>query len=182
MQLCVICETYHQDTPWLIIIVSLCVVEVYQICIAYFSQVMHFIVTWLCAVRRGKGTGHPTPFNSCLSTPRSGGMGCAVRGHVCMQVCVCACVCMRIWCRHCLRMQPAFGLMTVHTYIHTYIHTKERNIHLGFGVIATIWKIFGVDIINLPKILYLCMLTINHGNEGELWAYIWQIQCSGDLT
>jgi hypothetical protein len=56
-----------------------------------FGQVMHFIIAWLCAVRRGKGTGHPTPFNSWLSTPRSGGMGCAVRGHVCMQVCVCVC-------------------------------------------------------------------------------------------
>jgi len=29
-------------------------VEVYEICSAYFSQVMHFIVIWLCAVRRGK--------------------------------------------------------------------------------------------------------------------------------
>jgi hypothetical protein len=53
-----------------------------------FSQVMHFIVAWLCAVRKGKGTGYPTPFNSWLSTPRSGGVGCAVHGHVC--VCVCA--------------------------------------------------------------------------------------------
>jgi hypothetical protein len=58
-----------------------------------FSQVMHFIVAWLCTVRRGKGTGHPTPFSSWLSTPRSGGTGCAVHGHVCMQVYVCACVC-----------------------------------------------------------------------------------------
>jgi hypothetical protein len=39
------------------------------------------------------GTGHPTAFNSWLSTPCSGGMGCAVHGHVCMQVSVCACVC-----------------------------------------------------------------------------------------
>jgi hypothetical protein len=68
---------------------------VYQIFSAYFSQVMHFIFTWLCAVRRGKGTGHPTPFNSWLSTPRGGGMGCAIcvfmsvclRVHVCMWVC-----------------------------------------------------------------------------------------------
>jgi hypothetical protein len=54
-----------------------------------FSQVMHFIVTWLCAVQRGKGTGHPTPFNCWLSTPRSGGMGRSVHGPVCMQVYVC---------------------------------------------------------------------------------------------
>jgi hypothetical protein len=55
------------------------------------SQVMHFIVTWLCAVRRGKGTGHPTPFNSWLSTPRGSGMGCAVCVFmsVCMGVLVC---------------------------------------------------------------------------------------------
>jgi hypothetical protein len=51
---------------------SLWVVEVYQIYTAYFSQVMHFIVAWMCAVRRGKGTGHPTPFNSWLNTPRGG--------------------------------------------------------------------------------------------------------------
>jgi len=25
---------------------------------------------------------------------------------------------MRIWCRHCMRIQPAFGLITVHTYIY----------------------------------------------------------------
>jgi hypothetical protein len=53
-----------------------------------FSQVMHFIVAWLCAVQRGKGTDHPIPFNSWFSMPHSGGMGCAVCGHVCMQVCV----------------------------------------------------------------------------------------------
>jgi hypothetical protein len=51
-------------------------------------QVMHFIVTWLCAVWRGKGTRHPTPFNSWLSMPPSGGMGCVVC--VFMSVCVCA--------------------------------------------------------------------------------------------
>jgi hypothetical protein len=97
--------------------VSLWVVEVYQICTAYFSQVMHFIVTWLCAVRRGKGTGHPIPFNSWLSTPRGGGMGCAC---VCMcrYMLVHGCVGMRIWCQHCMRIQPAFGLITVHVYIH----------------------------------------------------------------
>jgi hypothetical protein len=54
-----------------------------KILYAFFIFAMHFIVTWLCAVQRGKGTGHPTPFNSWLSTPRSGGMGCAVHGHVC---------------------------------------------------------------------------------------------------
>jgi hypothetical protein len=85
----IIIPSNRQDTGWLIIIVSLWVVEVYQIYTAYFSQVMHFIVTWLCVVRKGKGSGHPTPFNSWLSTPRNDGMGCAVRGHVCMQVYEC---------------------------------------------------------------------------------------------
>jgi hypothetical protein len=119
--------SYHQDTGWLILTVSLWVVEVYQICTAYFSQVMHFIITWLCAVRRGKGTGHPTPFDSWLSMPRSGCMGRALG--VFMSVCMCrymrvhGCMGMRTWCRHCMRIQPAFGLITVHTYIHTYIHT-----------------------------------------------------------
>jgi hypothetical protein len=28
------------------------------------------------------------------------------------------CVCMRIWCQQCMRIQPAFGLITVHTYTH----------------------------------------------------------------
>jgi hypothetical protein len=31
--------------------------------VAYYEQ-GNFIVAWVCAVRRGKGTGHPTPFNS----------------------------------------------------------------------------------------------------------------------
>jgi hypothetical protein len=62
------------------------VVEVYQICTAYFSQVMHFIVTWLCVVQKGKGTGYPIPFNSWLSTPHGGGMGCAI--YVFMSVCL----------------------------------------------------------------------------------------------
>jgi hypothetical protein len=50
-------------------------------------------------------------------------MGCAV--YVFMSVCLCVhvqvmrvhgCVGMRIWCQHCMRIQPAFGLITVHTY------------------------------------------------------------------
>jgi hypothetical protein len=91
-------------------------VEVYQICTGYFSQVMHFIVAWLCAVQRGKGTGHPTPFNSWLSMPRGGAMGCAVC--VFMSVClhVHGGVGMHIWCQHCMRIQPAFGLITVRTH------------------------------------------------------------------
>jgi hypothetical protein len=57
-------------------------------------------------------------------------MGCAVRGHVCMQVYVCACVCVCVY----AHLVPAlYGDPTslradkctyVHTYIHTYIHTK----------------------------------------------------------
>jgi hypothetical protein len=120
-------------------------VEVYQICAAYFSQVMHFIVTWVCAVRRGKGTGHPTSFNSRLSTPRGGGMGCAVC--VVMSVCLCVhgCVCMRIWCRHCMRIQPAFGLITVHTYIRTYswegvVKTKEYTIRVHRWRCLYVWR------------------------------------------
>jgi hypothetical protein len=39
-----------------------------------------------------------------------------------------------LWCQHCMRIQLAFGLITVHacmhacihTYIHTYIHTSGR--------------------------------------------------------
>jgi hypothetical protein len=76
---------------------------------------MHFIVAWLCAVRRGKGTGHPTPFYSWLSTPRSGGMGCAVRGHVC--VCVYAHLVPALY-------EDRTSLQADnYTYIHTYIHT-----------------------------------------------------------
>jgi hypothetical protein len=62
-----------------------------QVVLHIFSQVMHFIVAWSCAVWGG-GTGHPTPFNSWFSTPHSGGMGFVVHGHVCMQVYVCVCV------------------------------------------------------------------------------------------
>jgi hypothetical protein len=65
------------------------VVEVYQICIAYFSQVMNFNIASLCAVRREKGTGHPTPFNCWLSTPRSG-VWCVL----CVGMCVCMCLCL----------------------------------------------------------------------------------------
>jgi len=41
-----------------------------------------------------------------------------VWGVLCMGMCVCrcVCVCMHIWCRHCMGIQPAFGLITVHTY------------------------------------------------------------------
>jgi hypothetical protein len=62
-------------------------------------SLLYFIVAWLCAVWRRKGTGHPTPFNSWLSTPRGCGMGCAVCVfmsvclHVHVQVYACACVC-----------------------------------------------------------------------------------------
>jgi hypothetical protein len=56
-----------------------------------------FIVTWMCAVRRGKGTGHPTPFNSWLSMPGGGGMGSAVcvfmSVYLRVQVYACAWVC-----------------------------------------------------------------------------------------
>jgi hypothetical protein len=93
---------------------------------------MHFIITWLCAVRRGKGTGHPTPFNSWLSTPRSGGMGCAVRGHVCMQVYACTCVCMYAHLVPALYEDPTSLRADNYTYIHTYIHTYThgRRIYL----------------------------------------------------
>jgi hypothetical protein len=60
---------------------------------AHFLSPPHYLcymTAWLCAVWRGKGTGHHTPFNSWLSMPHSGGMGCAVCGHVWMQVYVCA--------------------------------------------------------------------------------------------
>jgi hypothetical protein len=84
-----------------------------------FSQVMHF-VTWLCAVRMEKGTGHPTQFNSWLSTPRSGGMGCAVCVFMSACLSVHGCVGMRIWCQQCMGIQPAFGLIT-------YIHYSFRR-------------------------------------------------------
>jgi hypothetical protein len=70
--------------------VSLWVVEVYQICTAYFSQVMHFIVTWLCAVRRGKGNWPPYPH----STPGLVRLAVVVWGVLYVYIWVCACVCM----------------------------------------------------------------------------------------
>jgi hypothetical protein len=91
-----------------------------------FNQVMHFIVAWLCAVQRGKGTGHPTPFNSWLSMPRSGGMRCAVHAGMCVHAC--------IWCQHCMRIQPAFGLKTTHTHTHTHTHTSQVK-----SLNSTIW-------------------------------------------
>jgi hypothetical protein len=121
------------------------VLYAYQICTAYFSQVMLFIVAWLYTVRRGKGTGHPTPFNSWLSTPRGCGMGCAVcvfmsgwYGVCCMCIyeyvpaCACAgiCVCMGVWVG---AIQPAFEPITVHTCV---ILSKAVVVfqHLGFGI------------------------------------------------
>jgi hypothetical protein len=52
-----------------------------------------FNITWLCAVWRGKRTGHPTPFNSWLSMPRIGGMGCVV----CVFMSVCLCVHVQVY-------------------------------------------------------------------------------------
>jgi hypothetical protein len=45
-------------------------------------------------------------------------------------MCVHGCVGMRIWCQHCMRIQPAFGLITVHTY-------KTKGVEVG-GHVARI--------------------------------------------
>jgi hypothetical protein len=39
---------------------------------------------------------------------------------------------MRIWCQHCMGIEPAFGLITVHT------HTKSIKEKLGY--LFTIWR------------------------------------------
>jgi hypothetical protein len=54
---------------------------------------------------------------------------CACR---CVCVCVCTCVCMRILSRHCVRIQPAFGMITVHTYIFTDNGLDDRMIGVRF--------------------------------------------------
>jgi hypothetical protein len=97
-----------------------------------FSQVMHFIITWLCAVQRGKGTGHPTPFNPWLSMPCGGGMGCAVCVfmcvclHVCVQVYACAWVCWYVHLVPALYEDPT-SLWYVHTYVHACVHARTHS-------------------------------------------------------
>jgi hypothetical protein len=65
---------------------------------------------------------HLTPGLVCLAV--------VVWGVLCVGMCACRymCVCVRIWCRHCMRIQPAFGLITIHTYTHTHLNTTRcRN-------------------------------------------------------
>jgi hypothetical protein len=168
----------------LIITVSWWVVEVYKICTAYFSQVMHFFVTWLCAVRRGKWTGHPNPFNSWLSTPRGGGI-------MCIYECVPACA----WVCGYAHLVPALyedpsSLRAdnctcmhacIHTYIHTYIHTDRQTDRHGsdgawisFQLVGTLGRTWSrwEDNINayLKRIGYEDMHWIQLVQERLLWT------------
>jgi len=43
-------------------------------------------------------------------------MGIWACGPACAGICVHECVRMHIWCWHCMRIQPAFKLITAHTY------------------------------------------------------------------
>jgi hypothetical protein len=84
---------------------------------------MHFIVAWLCVVRRGKGTGQPSQFNYWLSTTCGGGMGCDVRGHVCMCECVYAHLVPVLYEDPTSLRADNCTYTHTHTHIHTYIPT-----------------------------------------------------------
>jgi len=59
----------------------------------------------------------------------------------CRYMCVCVCVCMRIWCRHCMGIQPAFGLITLHTYtevIESHFKTLSQRINDCYSM--EVWK------------------------------------------
>jgi hypothetical protein len=93
------------------------------------SQVMYFIVAWLCAIRRGKGTGHPSHL-----TPGLVRLAVVVWCVLCVGMCACryicvhVCVYMRIWCRHRMEIQPAFGLIiTVHTCMSLCYHSLLKK-------------------------------------------------------
>jgi hypothetical protein len=91
-----------------------------------FSQVNALHRYLVVCSTEGKGTGHPTPFNSRLSTPRSGGMGCAI----CVFMCVPACAWMCGYAHLVLALyeDPTSLRADNYTYVRTYMHTDQYSL------------------------------------------------------